>query len=125
MLSHIHSAEEINSVMKSKYSFRAIVLTGLVGLLTIFMAACGGTNGTASPAPGGASQKASADKQVFTYPLAGIQDIKTFDPAMVTSETSIDSVNMAFTGLVQLNDKLEIQPQMASSWKQAADGVTW
>jgi len=32
---------------------------------------------------------------------------------------------MVFTGLVQLDDKFQIQPQLAQSWQQSSDGLTW
>ncbi|MDQ2714089.1 MAG: peptide ABC transporter substrate-binding protein [Chloroflexota bacterium] len=32
---------------------------------------------------------------------------------------------MVFTGLVQLNDKLEVRPQLAASWSESANSLTW
>jgi peptide/nickel transport system substrate-binding protein/oligopeptide transport system substrate-binding protein len=51
--------------------------------------------------------------------------IDTFDPALAHDPTSINAVRMLFTGLVALDDKLQIRPQIAQSWQQSSDGSTW
>lgn len=94
----------------------------LLLLFTLILSACGGSTTTTTPTTGG---KAAANKQVFNFPEAGIADIKTFDPALVTTQTSLNAIYMVFTGLVGLNDKLDIIPQMAQSWQQSSDGMTW
>jgi oligopeptide transport system substrate-binding protein len=55
----------------------------------------------------------------------GVSDIKTFDPALSTDVNSIEAINLVFTGLVQFDDNLKIQPQLASSYDLASDGLTW
>ena len=69
--------------------------------------------------------KAPASKQTYTMPEVGITDIDTLDPALAHDPASINMVQMLFTGLVQLDDKLQIHPQLASSWNLGPDGVTW
>ncbi|MBV8693913.1 MAG: peptide ABC transporter substrate-binding protein [Chloroflexi bacterium] len=74
----------------------------------------------------GASQlvKAPASKQ--TYTIAQVSaGIDTFDPALAHDPTSISAVRMLFTGLVALDNKLQIRPQIAQSWQQSSDGSTW
>src|SRR6266699_740436 len=81
-------------------------------LLSLLLVACG-SNGT-----GGASSnttKAPDNKQIFIYAQWGIPDIKTFDPGLTTDQPSAEAINMVFTGLVQLNDKLEVADQLAAS----------
>jgi peptide/nickel transport system substrate-binding protein/oligopeptide transport system substrate-binding protein len=73
----------------------------------------------------GGMQKASTDKQVFVSTLEGIRDIATFDPALVSDTASINPIDMVFTGLVQLDDKLNVKGQLAQSWSQGSDGFTW
>ena len=63
--------------------------------------------------------------KVYVYPLSGVSDIKTFDPGLSTDMPSIQAINMVFTGLVQLNDKLEVVPQLAQSYNLSSDGLTW
>jgi len=54
-----------------------------------------------------------------------VTDFETLDPALARDTPSISAIQMIFTGLVQYNNKLEIVPQLAQSWQQEADGVTW
>lgn len=69
--------------------------------------------------------KAPNAKQIYTSPDVGISDITTFDPALATDLPSINAISMVFTGLVQLDDTLQVQPQLAQSWNLGSDGVTW
>lgn len=73
----------------------------------------------------GFASKASADKQVFVFPLDGTTSISTFDPALAADFSSIEAINMTFTGLVQLDDNLQVKPELAQSWTQSEDGLTW
>ncbi len=57
------------------------------------------------------------------YPVVG--DIATFDPALVQDTDSNFPIQDVFTGLVTLDDKLTVQPQLAKSWKVSADGLTY
>jgi oligopeptide transport system substrate-binding protein len=69
--------------------------------------------------------KAPASKQVYTAPETGISDFTTLDPALATDLSSINAISMVFTGLVSLDDKLGVQPQLAQTWSLGSDGVTW
>src|SRR5579885_523430 len=69
--------------------------------------------------------KAPASKQVYTEPETGISDFTTLDPALATVQPSTSAISMIFTGLVSLNDKLEVQPQLAQTWSLGNDGLTW
>ncbi|WP_052888549.1 peptide ABC transporter substrate-binding protein [Thermogemmatispora carboxidivorans] len=91
----------------------------LFSLFVFLLTACGGGTQTTS------TQKAPASKQVLVYPEAGVNDIATFDPGLSTDLYSIQAIDMVFTGLVQLDNNLVIQPQLASSWQTSADGLTW
>src|SRR5579859_6459429 len=68
--------------------------------------------------------KASADKQVYIVPQVGISDITTLDPALVLAadQPSMSAVEMIYSGLLALNDNLEVQPQLAQSWDVSQDG---
>lgn len=69
--------------------------------------------------------KAPPNKQVYTIPEVGMKDIDTLDPALAHDPASITLVQMLFTGLVQLDDKLQVHPQLAASWNLGPDNVTW
>ncbi|WP_112427706.1 peptide ABC transporter substrate-binding protein [Thermogemmatispora tikiterensis] len=88
-------------------------------LFVLLLTACGGGTQTTS------QQKAPASKQVLVYPEAGVSDIATFDPGLSTDLYSIQAIDMVFTGLVQLDNNLTVQPQLAASWQTSADGLTW
>jgi peptide/nickel transport system substrate-binding protein/oligopeptide transport system substrate-binding protein len=97
-------------------------------MATAMLAACGGTQnpiGSSTATATAGPPKASADKQVYNIAYAGIADIKTLDPALATTQTSLQSIQLLYSGLVVLNDKLEIKPEMAKSWDVSSDNQTW
>ncbi len=69
--------------------------------------------------------KAPLNKQSYTVPEVGIFDFDTLDPALAHDSASLSAVQMIYTGLVQLDDNLRVRPQLAQSWQQGSDGVTW
>jgi peptide/nickel transport system substrate-binding protein/oligopeptide transport system substrate-binding protein len=92
----------------------------------MLFAACG-TGDTSSPSNATTSQqgRASDNKQIFVTPYAGQSDIKTLDPALVTDLPSAQSIVMAFTGLIGLDNKGNIIPVLAQSYKTSDDGLRW
>ncbi|MDQ2714090.1 MAG: peptide ABC transporter substrate-binding protein [Chloroflexota bacterium] len=108
--------------MQQSKRLTAGILPTLFCIMAILLAACGGST---TPNGTGAPTKASADKQVYVAPEAGVADIATFDPGLSTDLPSITAIDMVFTGLVQLNDKLEVQCEECSSYSVGSDGVTW
>ena len=105
--------------MRQRKHFLLRCMLSLFCFVAIMLASCGTDNTK------GGTQKASADKQVFASALEGIRDIATLDPALVSDIASINPIDMIFTGLVQLDDKLNVKGQLAQSWSQGSDGVTW
>src|SRR2546423_11664173 len=101
-----------------------ILLSALLCTLSMIIAACGSNPGASNSA---ATVKASPDKQVYVDPIrfGGLKDIRTFDPARSTDSASITAIDMVFTGLVVLNDKLQIQDQLAASHTISPDGLTY
>src|SRR3989440_4239020 len=94
-----------------------------LALLVMLLAACniGGGNPQASKLV-----KAPANKQIYTVPQVSTVNI-TLDPALVLSadQASLNAISMIYTGLVQLDDKLQVQPQLAQSWEVSSDGLTY
>src|SRR5579885_2335778 len=99
------------------------ILPPLLCLVAILMVACGSGGGGNTGQQG--PTKAPASQQVFVDPEAGVSDIATFDPGLSTDLPSIAAIDMVFTGMVQLNDKLQVVPQEAASWNEGSDGLTW
>src|SRR5204862_1797251 len=46
-------------------------------------------------------------------------------PALAVDIGSILAIDNVFTGLVELNDHLDIVPQLAATYSESADGLTW
>src|SRR6266571_3928576 len=69
--------------------------------------------------------KLPLDKQVYVAPEIGTSDITTLDPALASDTASINAIQMIFTGLVQVDDKLQVHPQLARSWDVSSDGLSW
>ncbi len=69
--------------------------------------------------------KAPANKQIYTVPEVDVADFDTLDPALAHDTVSTSAIQMLYTGLVSLNDSLQIQPQLAGSWSQSIDGLSW
>jgi len=109
--------KENNAVFPTKKHIKLLFIT-----LCVSSFLCAACNVFGGPAP---LVKAPSNKQVYTIPEVGMTDIDTLDPALAHDPASINMVQMLFTGLVQLDDKLQLHPQIASSWDLGPDNVTW
>jgi oligopeptide transport system substrate-binding protein len=110
--------------MQSSKKLGIKLLPTLLVLMAMLLVACGGgSTSTTTTVP---SQKAPASQQVLNMGFFnGVSDNKTFDPALSTDTNSIAAIYLVFTGLVQFDHNLKIQPQLASSYDLASDGLTW
>ncbi|GHO46534.1 peptide ABC transporter substrate-binding protein [Ktedonospora formicarum] len=98
----------------------ALLLPLLLGLIAMLVVACGG-----SQSNGNTGSKLPDDKQVYVIPLSGLSDVATLDPGLSTDAPSINALNLMFTGLVQLDDNLKVYGELAKSWENSSDGLTW
>ncbi len=108
--------------MQPGKKFTLGLLPTLLCLMAMLVVACGGSQPPAGPT---GVTKASADKQILIFPNVGVADIATFDPGLSTDFNSITAIDLVFTGLVQLDDNLKVQPQLAQSYQEMPDGLTW
>lgn len=71
----------------------------------------------------GCSKKESqfTDADVFRYNESA--NIQTLDPAFARNMAIIWPCNQLFNGLVQLNDSLQVQPDIAKKWQISSDGL--
>ncbi len=107
--------------MQSQKKLRAPFLITFFALAALLiMSSCGNAGTTGTPT----SAKAPDKQQVFRNPVAG-GDINTFDPAQATDLSSIAAIDMVFTGMVSLNDQLQVSPQLAKDWSSSPNGLTW
>jgi len=63
------------------------------------------------------------EKNVFRYNEAA--NITTLDPAFARDQSIIWATNQLFNGLVQLNDRLKVEPCIASHWEISGDGLVY
>lgn len=89
-----------------------------LSLLTVFLAACGGSSST--PANG----SNLATRQVLTFPNVGTTDIGFFDPAIGSDANSALAVNMVYSGLVRTDKSLNVIPDQAT-WHISDDKKTY
>ncbi len=108
--------------MRAGKKFTLGFLPTLFCLIAMLVAGCGGGTTptvTTKPAP------APKGQQTYRVGLPA-SDIASFDPATATDSNSIAAVDAVFTGLIELNDKLEVVPELAASLPTiSADGLTY
>lgn len=105
--------------MRSGTKFVKGILPTFFCLLTLLLVGCGSAQQGAI-----STTRADDSKQVFIWPSSG-SDLKTIDPALSTDGGSIAAIDLVFTGLVQLDNKLQIHDQLAASHSVSSDGLTW
>jgi ABC-type transport system substrate-binding protein len=79
--------------------------------LTFFLSSCSKSNSTAN------------DHLVFRYNENAA--VNSLDPAFAKIRPSIWVTNQLFNGLVQLDNSLNIKPDIAKSWSISPDGMTY
>ncbi len=97
-------------------------LVTLLCLVSVLVTACGNQNTTDQ------SKMAPKSQQHMTFAFEGGKgagDISTFDPAQTADLSSFQAELLVFTGLVQLDNNMQVQPCLASSWDISADRLTW
>jgi peptide/nickel transport system substrate-binding protein/oligopeptide transport system substrate-binding protein len=103
-------------MQSGKSSGRGLLLF-LCCLVALLLTGCGSSSQPSHT-------KAPANEQVYRYGDVAT-DISTFDPAQGTDQPSLEAITMVFTGLVQMNDKLQVQPQLAQSYSVSPDGLAY
>ncbi|GCE13094.1 peptide ABC transporter substrate-binding protein [Tengunoibacter tsumagoiensis] len=107
--------------MRGTHKRRVQLFSTLVCFFALFMAACG----SSTPATSSKPEAASADKQIFKYPMSGKQDFGTLDPALVQDASDSYAIQAIFTGLVQFDDAGNVHDQLAANHSVSADGLTY
>ncbi|HZU04282.1 MAG TPA: peptide ABC transporter substrate-binding protein [Ktedonobacteraceae bacterium] len=110
--------------MSSKNTTARLLFIVFCSLSLVALTSCdlfGGGN-TNQPKP---LVKAPPAKQIYTVPETEVTDFDTLDPALAHDIHSINAIQMIFTGLVSVDDKLRVHPQLAESWEQSSSGTIW
>ncbi len=94
--------------MQQNMKFTKKALLPAFFLLAMLMAACGG--GSSSSSSSSSHTKAPDNKQVYvsTYVGGGLPDINSFDPAKAPDLYSAFAIETVFTGLVSLDNNLNV-----------------
>src|SRR5260370_12482325 len=118
-------ARRISRMRMNRKKLRGMTPSVLCLITALFLTSCSLFGGSTPPAKVG---KAPANQQVYTSPMVllnGSTDLITLDPALAYDQNSLSAISMIYTGLVQLDDHMQVQPQLASSWDTSSDGLTW
>lgn len=78
--------------------------------LSLLLVSCGGKD-------------QNSDKKVFRYNES--KGITSLDPAQARTMGNIWATTQIFNGLVQLDDKMEVQPAVASYWEVSENGLIY
>jgi oligopeptide transport system substrate-binding protein len=110
----------MHAILKSPRNVPMYLLLMSTLVIAMLSAGCGSSTPTTTQAT-----KAPASKQVLIWPIEGVSDIATLDPALSEDVYSGQAISMVFNGLVLYNDKAQIVPDLAQSYSLSADGLTW
>ncbi len=110
--------------MRSGKKLTLGILPTFLCLLSLLVVACGGGSGGSGTTT---ASKAADSKQVFmdAQPVEGVSDVKTLDPALVTDAASNAPTQCIFTGLMTLDDKLQLKDELAQTHSVSSDGLTY
>ncbi len=64
-------------------------------------------------------------KHVLVWPSVGVTDLPQLDPALAGDANSAQAIGLVFSGLVKLNQQLQVVPDAAYSWQVSPDGKTY
>lgn len=96
------------------------VMVGIVGLLSLLIAACGTNNNNGSTL---------AKDQVFTWPyqnsVTSITHGEVLDPGVVQAAVDNGTVSMIYTSLVTFKSDLSVIPDAASTWDIDSSGKVY
>ncbi len=112
--------------MRSNKKLKAGFLPTLLVLVSMLVVACGSTgNGGTTPTPATHAHAPQSQQVFIDGAEVGTADILSFDPALAPDAFSAYAIDNVFTGMVQLNDKLQVQCELCSTYSVGSDGVTW
>ena len=104
--------------VRQSYNLPMVFFLLFTSLLTILLAACGGSPSAST------NSSAIAAKQVLTFPNVGTTDIGVFDPALGPDANSALAINMVYSGLVRTDKSLNVIPDQAT-WHISDDKKTY
>jgi oligopeptide transport system substrate-binding protein len=71
------------------------------------------------------SSTSSSQPRPLIWPNVGVTDLPQLDPALAGDTNSDQAIKLIFSGLVKLNQQLQVVPDAAYSWQVSPDGKTY
>ncbi|WP_242527310.1 peptide ABC transporter substrate-binding protein [Ktedonosporobacter rubrisoli] len=105
--------------------FSKKVLLPVIMVLATLLAACGSSSTSGGTQTSTQAAKAPDKQQILVYPIAGVADLATLDPALAEDVYSSQAIGTMFNGLVTYNNKTQIVPDLAKSYDLSKDGLSW
>lgn len=102
----------------------------LLSTIALLLAACAGQAAapaapTAAPTAPVAAVQAAAPADELRWSLEGTPDLRSIDPAKPGDAPAVTVISQIFTGLVRLNERLEVEPDGAQDWEVSDDGTVY
>ena len=102
---------------------RRIGVVAAVACATVAVTGCGGSSSSSSGSGGGAGGGASASSG-RTVVVANTSSVQKLNPVVMTNFLDFQAVGMIYQQLVTLSSSLQVEPQLATSWKVGDGGRT-
>ncbi|MEN9938974.1 MAG: hypothetical protein RLZZ387_5553 [Chloroflexota bacterium] len=113
------------------YSTYRPAAAALVLVVAVALATCGAAP-AAAPTPAPTTAPATArpaapppPADTLRWSLEGISDLPSLDPARPQGIQSTTLINLVFSGLIRLDERLEVKPDGAESWEVSPDGTVY
>lgn len=105
-------------------SRRRLSTTLALVLMAVLLAACGGGGPQQAASEGAATSEAAGPQVGGTFVWGELADATNFNPILVADTASGDVSGMIFNGLLKVDDKLQIVPDLAT-YDVSDDGLTY
>src|SRR5690242_9408452 len=96
---------------------RGFLIPALV-VISLLVAACGGGSSTGPNAS--TTAKLPDKQQIFIYPIVGVPDIATLDPALQVDVYSAQAIGMVFQSLFEVDHDGKLVPLLITGYTASA-----
>ena len=93
--------------------------------LALMLSACGSSSSPLSSSSSGGTQTATNAASGGTYNLGLITPTGTIDPLTTTQSDAMFAVGLASAQLIIASPAGKLQPQLATSWTESSDKLSW
>ncbi|GIV95684.1 MAG: ABC transporter substrate-binding protein [Herpetosiphonaceae bacterium] len=110
------------------YRLRVLIILLLVSASLLVRCQAGGTTDVTETITSPEQPTAglsSAPLDTLRWSIEGDNDLISLDPTAPVNSASVTVIGFVFSGLIKLDEHLEVQPDGASSWEVSPDGTTY